>query len=218
MNSKKKQTKKTNLKSDSNKDLEKIRKKTEKDIEEMNITNKKEPNSQKIKSYKYSDYMSNFSIQKWKEKLTKQTKKNRMFLVVMQMRNGKISMFTIATTETYFVYLKGLYYIDPDMIREDIHSGLNMLYYHQDCTMPFKIEFNIRDLKDKLARDEDESEVEKIINPKNLGSFINSQIIEKVLKGQELSDDIKMLRTLLIINLLVTFGLLVMIGRSMGFF
>lgn len=179
-------------------------------------TNKKPPVTQKIKPYKYSDYMSNFSIQKWREKLKHQTKKNRLFLVIMQMRNGKISMFTISTTESFFIYLKGLYYIDPDMIREDIHSGLNMLYYHQDCSAPFKIDFNLRELKDSLAMDE--NTVEKVINPKNLSGFINSQIIEKVLKGQELSDDIKFLRTLLIINLLLTTGLLILVGRSMGVF
>lgn len=164
----------------------------------LKITNKKP--DQKIKPYKFGDYLSKFSAQYWKEKIKYHFKKRELFLIIMQLRNGKYDMFTIATPNNYFVYKKGEYLIDPDMIREDVHTSLNSLYYSQDCSIPFKIEFDLSDLRESLRGES----VVKALNPNNLKGFINSQVIEKVLKGQELSKDIQMLRTLLIINLLIT--------------
>lgn len=199
----KKQTKKTSLKLDS-KDK----------YDPLNLSKSKLDKEQKVKKYKYGDYISKWSIQYWQEKMKKHFRKQHMYLILMQLRNGKYSMFTIATASHYFSYGKGMYFLDADMSREDIHTGLQMFYYHQDVMCPFKIDFNINKLRESLESYDDH--ITKAINPQNVKGFINAEVIEKVLKGQALSDDIKFLRTLLTINLILTAGVIVVMAKTMG--
>jgi hypothetical protein len=183
----------------------------------LNIKNKELLDKKPIiKPYRYGDYLSKFSIQHWKEKFKFEFQKRKLYLVIFQLRNGKYDMFTIATNKPYFIYREGEYYIDSDLVREDVNTGLNVLYYHQDCSMPFKITFNLDELLTDVKNEN--IGVEKAINPYSLKNFINSQVIEKVLKGQELTDDMKFLKMLVIINILVSGVAVVLMGRAMGWF
>jgi len=183
----------------------------------VKLTGKNKPSKdQKVVSYTFGDFISKFSFQYWREYYKQKVKKRSLFLIIMHLRNGKYDMFTVATDVQSFSYKGGDYLIDPDMIREDIHTGLNTLYYHQDCTAPFKITFNIDELRNML--DGTDSGVEKAINPFSLKSFIHSQVIEKVMKGQELSDDMRFIKMITVINLLVTAAVGVMFAKTMGWF
>lgn len=185
-----------------------------KEVKDIKIIPSKVDPKQTIKKYNYGSFISKFSIQHWKEKYKQVFKKRDIFLVIMQLRNGKYDMFTIATTHNYFSYKRGMYYVDPDMVREDSHTGLNSLYYHQDCSVPFKLTFDLDKLRETV-RNEDTS-VEKALNPNNLKGFINSQVIEKVLKGQELTDDMRFIKMMIVIVLLGIALIGFMIARSMG--
>lgn len=172
--------------------------------------------NEKRKPFNFRDIHSRFGLQFWKEFFKWEFKKRSLFLVVMWLRNGKYDMFTISTTKQSFNYHNGEYFIDMDLAIEDINTGLNVLSYHQDCSMPIKIEISI----DKLTRvvNDTEKSVEKAINPFSLRNFINSQVIEKVLKGQELTDDIKQLRLILIVSVMLSAISVIMIAKAQGWF
>jgi hypothetical protein len=175
-------------------------------------------NWQKISGFEYLKFIdvTKHPIKKLSEFFKKRLKKRKMFMAVMQLRNGKYYQFTVATSEEYFIYDKGCYYIDPDMVREDTFTKLNTLFYHQECSMPFKLDFNISDLKDSLKGVD--SDVEKAINPSSLKSFISSQVIEKVLKGADMIKELSQIKMMVLINMLVTIGLVGVIAKTLGWF
>lgn len=178
------------------------------------LKNTKKDKGQKIQRYRFTDRMSKWSIQYWKEKYKESFKKRDMFLVIMQLRNGKYDMFTIATAEKSFDYKGGHYYIDTDMVREDVHTSLNSLYYHQDITMPVRIDFEVDKLLNQIQHQA--KDVVKAVNPFSLKGFIHSQVIEKVLKGQELSDEMRMIKMITVMNLIIALASLGILSKFMG--
>lgn len=180
-------------------------------------TKKEQPSRPaKIKKYVYGDYISRFSFQFWTEFYKKSFKRRSLFFVIMHLRNGKYDMFTVATDNKNFNYKGGCYVIDSDMIREDIHTGLNTFYYHQDVSIPFKINFELEKLTNQLEITN--NDVVKAINPNSLKSFIHSEVIEKVMKGQELTNEMQFIKMVTVINLCVALGTLAILGKSMGWF
>lgn len=165
--------------------------------------------------FEYKKFISKYTIKYWIEYYKAKHMKRRIFLIVMQLRNGKYDIFTIVTNQSYFERNSGMYHIDTDMAREDLHSKMNLLYYHQDISSPFRIDFDLGRIH-KLMETNEESTIDKALNPSSLKGFINSQVIEKVLKGQELSDEMRFLKIIMIINLIITIILGFMIAKGMG--
>lgn len=166
----------------------------------------------------YFDYKKAFKWYSFKYQWAKYKEKNmrrKLYLIIMHLRNDKYDFFYVATNNAYFEYKEGLYHIDPDMVREDTHSKLSTLYYNQDISTPFKINFDLDELHTQIQKEGDVT-VDKALNPFSLKAFINSQVIEKVLKGQELSDELKLIKILIIILLLLTVIGLIMTARANG--
>lgn len=171
---------------------------------------------QKTKDFKFTKHIRFLSIDKIKEWYKEKYRFSKYFLIVMNTRNDRYKMFSVATTEKHFIYNKGSYLIDPDLSKTDIHTGLAMLFYHEDSSIPFRIKFDIDELIKKVS--ETDKGVSLALNPVSLKGFINSQVIEKVLKGQELTDDMAFMKKLIIINLLVTALIGFIIAKSQGWF
>jgi hypothetical protein len=171
---------------------------------------------QKIKQFNLLDYirLDKHPFKKINEYLKMKKQKRRIFMILMQLRNGKYNLFNVVTSSQTFKYEGGLYYLDGDMVRENVFSKLNMLFYHQDCALPFKVDFNISDLREELLKNN--SDVEKAINPLSLKAFINAQVIEKVLRGAELSKDLQMIKLIVIINTITIIALGLLIARMGG--
>jgi len=180
------------------------------------LKRKKIDNKQKLRKFNFLSFINPISNpgKRIGEFFKQKRNKQRIFLILMQTRNGKYDLFTITSRNQTFKYENGFYYIDPDMIRENLFTKMNMLFYHQDCAIPFKINFNIGELREELK--ETNSDVEKAINPLTLKSFINAQVIEKVLKGAELSKEISMIKMIVIINTIAIVGLGLLIAKMGG--
>jgi hypothetical protein len=174
--------------------------------------------SQTYKTYEYKGFIKFLSFSRLSEWYKNKYLRGRMFVIQMQLRNGKIDMFTIRSTLPYFEHRGGAYFIDPDMAREDLHSHHNILYYHQDFAAPFKIEFNVKEIHDVLSVSDEGKAIDKAINPSTFGYVINSQVIEKLIKAHEMNDKLKLIMILVIINLLVSAVCVIMIGKSSGMF
>jgi hypothetical protein len=175
---------------------------------------------QKIENQGFQRNMSTFSFQYWREEYRNKYQKKTTFLIWMQLRNGKMNQFKVSTSKKYFEKFKGIYFLDSDMSREETHSRLNVLYYHQDICTPFKIEFDVSEIHE-LIRQGEKSDVEsqsidKALNPTSLKGFINSEVIEKVLKGQELSDEMRLIKILLIILMILQVIGLFILAKSLG--
>lgn len=180
---------------------------------------KRHKSDAKIRPYWYGKFLDKLSIQYWKEYIKKVRNKESLYLVQMKLSNGKSTMFTVTSDDNTFSFKKGTYHIDPDMTVHDIHSGLDMLFYHQECASPFSIQFNLDNLKKSLKKSnvDDESNIIKAINPQSLKDFINSKVIEKVLKGQEMTDVLDKMMKLIIIGLVLSAGVLFLVAKGMGF-
>lgn len=158
--------------------------------------------------------MANIGIDKPKEWFKNKFQSHKMYLIVMYKRNLKYSIFTIATSDKTFIYNGGEYYLDADMGTTEVSTNLSAFFFHEDVSMPFKIKHNIDDLIESVSGED--KGIALALNPNSLKGFIKSQVIEKVLKGQELSDEMAMMKKLIIINLLVSGAVLVVVAKSMG--
>ena len=172
--------------------------------------------SQEIKKYRVIDFISRWSIKFWTEFYKMSVKKRSIFLIIMQTRNKKYDHFTVATDLKYFYYKGGVYFLDSDFTRDDIHSGLSSLYYHQDCSIPFRIDIDTSKLKDEITQSGNDDVIDKAINPSTLKGFVISQVIEKILKGEELSKDMDFMKKLIIINLLMSLIMCFGIAKAVG--
>ncbi len=142
-------------------------------------------------------------------------KQTNKYTIIMQTRGGRYDIFYINTNLPYFEYKDAAYIIDTDIGRFDIETGTMTLYYHQDINVPFRIDFDINDIKKTLMDEEDVPD--KAINPFNLKSFLISETIEKVLKGGELLDDIALMKKLVMAILGSNLLLLVLVLRTLGY-
>jgi hypothetical protein len=172
--------------------------------------------NKEVKPFTYGQRYKPLDAQYWREKFRKKFQKKITYLIFMFLRNGKFSQFLVSTRSPSFEYMGGHYHINPDMGKYDIHSRYMMLVYHQDVAEPFDIKFNLEDLRRVLDKIPDDI-VKKALNPYSLIEFINSQVIEKVLKGGELEKDMRTIKLLIIVNLIITVIVGIVVAKGMGY-
>ena len=142
---------------------------------------------------------------KWKRwRLKLQPEKS--YLINMELRNGNYSTFVVYTAKNTFTYMKGEYIIDDEMKYYDVSSGLYCLDYHQDLSLPIKRKIPFNDIR-KVITATGLTEVETAINPISLKHFQESNLIQGVMKGQELDEAIKQLKLLAIISAVASAGI-----------
>ncbi len=122
-------------------------------------------------------------------------------LINMELRNGFHQTFMIQHSEPFFHFQGGTYIIDASLKYYNISSRLYMLDYHQDFCMPVKREWNIDRLK-KAIKFSNITEIDLAINPMNVESFIEGKVVEGMVRGQQIVEELKKYFLLLIINAL----------------
>jgi hypothetical protein len=138
----------------------------------------------------------------------------KTYLINMELRNGKFSMFAISTNEEYFIHLGHQYIIDDDLKYYIVEAKCYCLDYHQDLALPIRRKVPLNDIRNILEKG-GIIDIETAINPANLSRFQISNVIEKVLKGQEIDTMMRMLRLLTIISLLMSgVNLLILLNMS----
>jgi len=156
------------------------------------------------------------SIQYWKEHFKQKTQFEKQFLVCMFLRTGKPKLMVITTNENCFLYQKAKYIIDADFIYDEQLTRFPLLFYHQDIALPFKHNFDFSELRKSLK--DTYPKVHEAINPQTLEAFIMSQVIEKVLKGQELSDEMRFIKIVVVVSGIVTFITAFLVAKMSGVF
>jgi len=178
---------------------------------------KKQTKAEKLK-LAYEEEEAKEQIKKQKAELTplnlvkKQKKKDRLvrwyrpqcaYLINMELRNGDHTTFLINTAKDHFTYMKAKYVIDSNLKHYNINAKMYSLDYHQDFSLPIKRVFNVSSIK-KAIKSTDMIDVELATNPSTLEGFVESNVAKQVMKSAGVEEFLKVMRTMVIVNVILS--------------
>jgi hypothetical protein len=172
---------------------------------------KKDANDKKAEITEYKDVLavkSWYDVQGYIKKM--QVKTMKAIFCNFELRNGKHVFFTINLDNPYFDYEGGRYIIDDYYKYYNETIKMFCLDYHQDCCLPLLRKFDLNQIRETLSADEGVAEVETAINPKSLKIFMESDIIQKVMKGAELEQYMAFLKMMMLIMTVMVFITMIM--------
>jgi hypothetical protein len=138
-------------------------------------------------------------VQSIKNALKIRLAKTKIFLINMELRNGKHRSFLIKTKKQYFRYEGGTYIIDTNLMYDNVDSKFYCLDYHQDFCLPIQRKINYREVQDAIDASR-QYEVESSTNPAVLTKILEANVGEGVAKSSQIPDFIKQMKLLLIIG------------------
>lgn len=145
-------------------------------------------------------------LREWKDA----KKSDKTFMINMELRNGMHTHFLTLLKNKYFIYEDGIYIIDDEYKYFDVSSKIYCLDYHQECCLPLKRRFDVKEIIQALESNE-AIETETSIDPKSLKIFMESDIIQKVMKGAEMEEWIKFIKLMLIVIAVITSLILILL-------
>lgn len=134
-------------------------------------------------------------------------RKLNQLLINMELRTGDHTYFFIDPTKAdNFTFKTGTYVIDAQLKYYNIQSRCYTLDYHQDMSIPVIRRVDVNELKQAIkayhtAKGEDH--IINTTNPSLLKEFINSKVLEGVMRGQQISEWIKKVMVLMIIAVII---------------
>ena len=182
---------------------EEIKKKEEVEIKRLEDEIKK--NKQRIKEFNKTKPKNWLDLKGWIIKIKDRLFPNKTFLVHMELRNGMHTQFVIMLKGNCFNYMDGIYVIDDKFKYYDVSSKLYCLDYHQDFSLPIKRKVDLNALRNAIQK-EGITDVDTAINPVTLKNFIESAVIQKVMKGEEMDQIfrfLKLMTTLIFIGVVI---------------
>jgi len=148
------------------------------------------------------------------ERLKVRFKPKTSYVINMELNNGMHVTFVTTTKKQSFRYLKKDYIIDDDLKYYNVSFKNYALNYHQSLALPVKQKIPLNTIKKTLSSVN--TEVETAVNPSTLKSFIESEVIEKVMRGQEIDAFFKRIMVLLIITMIAGLITLFLFVKSSG--
>lgn len=154
----------------------------------------------------------------WQREWADRKKPHQSFIANFELRNGMFASVYVKLSKEWFDYEDGRYIIDDDLKYYSVSSKCYMLDYHQDCAIPLRRRFNVNLVKEQLANsNNDEIQTETAINPTSLKIFMESDIIQKIMKGAEMEQWIKFIKLMLIVIVVIcAVILLILLKLSFG--
>ena len=171
-------------------------KKTQKQVINTELENKV---FQEPKKYWYGKYFDIFSFAYWREYRKRHFHKRSIIIAVFLLNNGKYDMVTIVDEDGYFKYKNKTYVIDISFMREDVNTGLNMLFYYEGCSIPLNLEVDFKQLSKAVA--ETNPDIIASLNPSSLNAFIKSEVIKQLISSGNITEMIKSLKLLMLFAL-----------------
>ena len=117
----------------------------------------------------------------------------------MELNSGMHDEFMISLNSDHFIYLKGKYYIDKEMMYYVSSAKTYAIDYHQSCSMPIKRELPLDELKGTIDA-VDPNFIIHSMNPQLLEKFAESSVMEKMMKAQEMDEVFKQIKLFLILT------------------
>lgn len=118
--------------------------------------------------------------------------RDKIILVNMELFNGDFRTFYVPIEEEKFDFEDKTYCIDTDFLYYNYDAKVFMCDYHQGFSIPIRRRIPLKKIKDTLNAIGDD-EVEFATNPSTLKKFLQSKIIEMILKGAELDRWMRMM-------------------------
>ena len=118
---------------------------------------------------------------------------SKTLLVEMYHVNGTVSHFILKTGINKFSYKGNGYVIDEERKVYNNSSKLYMMRYHESFVMPFSVNINGQEMKDKVLNSEDANliQVSTSFNPYVLPGVLKGEYAKGVIQGAEVSDMLK---------------------------
>lgn len=187
-------------------------------IRQAELEAKKQLKEEKQNTVKAFSIMQRTKVGWWKA--FKNNMKERFFstkvmLIHMELRNGFHIQFIAKIRQNEFSYDKGTYIIDDDLKYYDMSAKMWSLDYHQDIAVPVLRKVPVSKIK-KAIETKGITDIDTAINPITLKQFIESEVIQKVMKGEEMDKVFKFLKFMLILNVLISAVTAIVILQSSG--
>jgi len=149
---------------------------------------------------------------KWKDKNPTDS-----LLIHMELDNGFHTQFIAYIVDNKFKYKKRVYIVDDELKYYDLNTKLYALDYHQSISIPIKRKIDLTLIKDGI-RHKGVTDVDTAINPSNLASFLESEIIQRVIQGGDIDNIFKFMKMMLILSVCLAAAMIVLQLKGMGYF
>lgn len=130
-------------------------------------------------------------------------KKDRVVLVTMELNSGDEWTAWIIEEDGGFLYKGMWYHFDPDLKIYNQTQRHFHYYFHESLSIPVQHRVRANDVRDGVAGSSGH-DVALALNPAVLRSVLQSDIAQKIVKGQAMEDEMKVIKRILIIIGIVT--------------
>lgn len=150
-------------------------------------------------------------IQLW----THLRKYQQRLFIIMHKNNGMIDLQYVYTNSDKFEYNNGMYVIDKDYMRWS--DGLNcfVAQYLECSALPINLEFDEKSTLEVLKENLAHTRVQMNVEPKILYSTVRSEVIQKLMRGEQLEKFFNFLRIVGVITLVGVVGVLLILFNKL---
>ena len=159
-----------------------------------------------LKPYLIDKKYSWFSIEGIKKKWALRHKKHKLCFVRMRLLNGKTRSFIAYEDADGFYYDKGKYLYVPETKEDDIDLGMALYNFHEGFSLSIGVKLPIEEIKKIMISGRtmlNVKDIEYSTSPKLLKEWLQSSIIEAILKGNKLMEAVNFLKIMSIIQLIL---------------
>jgi hypothetical protein len=152
-----------------------------------------------------------FALWEW---LFHANKFKRRLYVIMHKENGYIELFYVYYFGNIFVHGENIYIVDEDRLRWNDGLKTYVAEYYESISLPLQLNKLKTPTKNRIEDILSDSQVEMNINPHILYQTVKTEVVQKVMKGEELEAFMNYIKKLLLFTLIgVIVTVIAIIGR-----
>lgn len=155
-----------------------------------------------VEFYNLMERKSKWSLGYWKDKWKTSRHEDKVVFINFELKNGFFRHFIVKEKEGAFNYNDKMYIFDLSCKYYNMDNKLWCYDYHEDFCLPIRRSIPIEEIK-KVIYHSGITDVEYATNPALLEKFVDSKIIEAIMRGAQLDEWMKQMRVLIIITLFV---------------
>lgn len=139
------------------------------------------------------------------------------FYIIMHRKNGTIDLLYVYVQGDKFVYEGGVYIIHKDFMRWSDKVNTFVGHYFEGFALPINMDIDIDELRYKTAETLKETRISANVDANILASTVKSEVIQKLMRGEELEKFMNTIKTFLLFTLVaVVATLLLLLWRFFG--
>lgn len=147
----------------------------------------------KLKSITPNFGQSKFRFNYWKQRWLDKARASKCIVINMELLNGMHKTFLVSLVYQGFSFQGGRYIFDDELKYYNVDFKNYCFDYHQGMAMPIKRKIPLNTLQ-KVIDSSGLSEVEYATNPQTLERFIVAKIAEGIMKGQQITEELKAMK------------------------